>query len=93
MSLLLVLLVVTSTQVAAGTRFRIPGAAASNGLKLYAEQAGRQVLFPYDEMERYTTNAVQGEYEVDEALRVLLNRIDRRKSFLRASSVPLARVA
>jgi iron complex outermembrane receptor protein len=52
--------------------FDIPESSADDGLMLYAEQAGRQVLFPYDLMSRYTTNSVNGRYGADEALALLL---------------------
>ena len=70
---LFTLLVAASSNACAGVRFSIPATSADSGLKLYAKQAGRQVLFPYDLLSRYTTNAVQGYYGVDEALQVLLN--------------------
>ena len=54
-------------------RFDIPENSADKGLRLYAEQAGRQVLFPYDLMRKKTTNAVAGMYKADEALDILLS--------------------
>ncbi|MBI1732343.1 MAG: TonB-dependent receptor [Gammaproteobacteria bacterium] len=65
-------LIAVSPIVSAALRFDIPQTPAPDGLKLYAEQAGRQVLFPYDLFLRFTTNAVTGEYDADEALRLLL---------------------
>ena len=69
---LLCVFVTVSKTLAAEVHFSIPETSADNGLKLYVEQAGRQVLFPYDTMSRYYTNAVQGSYGVDEALQLLL---------------------
>ena len=69
---LLFVFVPVSKNLAAEVHFSIPEISADNGLKLYVEQAGRQVLFPYDLMSRYYTNAVQGSYHVDEALQLLL---------------------
>ena len=70
--MLLCAFVPVSKSLAVEVFFSIPETSADNGLKLYVEQAGRQVLFPYDRLSRYFTNAVQGSYDVDEALRVLL---------------------
>lgn len=52
--------------------FGIPESSADKGLQLYAEQAGRQVLFPYDSIRTLSTNAVVGEFDADEALDLLL---------------------
>ncbi len=52
--------------------FSIPESSAEAGLTLYVEQAGRQVLFPYDVIRSKTTNAVVGKYGADEALDILL---------------------
>lgn len=68
-----VLLVMTaSVQAKQLLHFDIPRSPANVGLKLYVEQARRQVLFPYDLISRYSTNAVAGVYSADEALRILL---------------------
>lgn len=56
--------------------FSIPKSQADRGLRLYAEQAGRQILFPYELMQRYTTNEVEGKYSADEALQILLHNTD-----------------
>jgi iron complex outermembrane receptor protein len=72
MAVLFAILVVASSNVYAERIFNIPRTSASSGLKLYAEQAGRQVLFPFDVVRRFVTNAVEGSYDVDEALRLLL---------------------
>lgn len=56
--------------------FDIPEGLASTTLMLYAEQAGRQVLFPFDQMREKVTNTVLGKYEVDEALSILLKGTD-----------------
>jgi iron complex outermembrane receptor protein len=58
--------------VVAAAGFRIPEGPAPEGLRRYVEQAGRQVLFPYDVLRRYRTNAVNGEYDADAALLLLL---------------------
>jgi iron complex outermembrane receptor protein len=65
-------LVALSSNALAAASFDIPATSANRGLKLYAQQAGRQVLFPYDLLSRYATNAVQGEHDVDDALDILL---------------------
>ena len=52
--------------------FDIPEGAASTTLMLYAEQAGRQVLFPFDRMRDKTTKPVIGKFEADKALDILL---------------------
>lgn len=52
--------------------FEIPKSSADIGLSLYARQAGRQILFPFDAMSRYQTNAVSGLQSRDEALTLLI---------------------
>lgn len=56
--------------------FSIPKSQADRGLRLYAEQAGRQILFPFELMQRYSTNEVVGRYPADEALQILLRDTD-----------------
>ena len=71
-ALLFLAFVTVGKSFAAEVYFSIPETSADNGLKLYVEQAGRQILFPYDLVSRYSTNALRGSYNVDEALQILL---------------------
>jgi hypothetical protein len=52
--------------------FNLPAADAVVSLKLFSEQAGQEILYPYDRVKGIRTNAVSGEYTALEALRHLL---------------------
>ena len=72
--ILILLLFMTQPIVSAQelVNFNIPASNADNGLRIYVEQAGRQILFPFDLINKYQTNPVHGDYTVDEALDNLL---------------------
>ena len=53
--------------------FDIKKQAADAALTEYARVTGRGVLFQFDLVSRYRTNAVVGEYDADQALRLLLS--------------------
>jgi iron complex outermembrane recepter protein len=53
--------------------FKIPRDNARITLQAYARQASYQVLYPYDVVAEYTTNAVEGWYQPDTALTLLLD--------------------
>lgn len=65
---------VGSTQSAEGDRvfFSIPAQRADRSLTVFARQAGLSVLFPYDEVSQVDANGLDGAYEIDEGLRILL---------------------
>ena len=52
--------------------FDIPAQSAAKGLNLYAEQAGKQILFPYDAIDGVDTSEVIGAFDKDAALDALL---------------------
>ena len=52
--------------------FDIPSQSADIALIEFAEQAGRTLLFSFDETHSKQTNPLNGQYEVMEALRLLL---------------------
>jgi iron complex outermembrane receptor protein len=49
-------------------RFSIPKTSADVALKLYAQQAKRQVLYPFDLVTKYQANGLKGLYRPDTAL-------------------------
>ena len=53
--------------------FDIPAQPAAKGLNLYAEQAGKQILFPYAAVEGVDTSEVVGVFDKDIALDALLS--------------------
>jgi len=53
--------------------FNIPAQSADVALKLFAQQAEIQFLFPYEVAIEYVTNSVRGRYTPEEALQRLLN--------------------
>lgn len=57
---------------AARIDINIPTQSAAKALVEFARQAGVSVLFPTERINQITTNAVRGQYEVKEALAVLL---------------------
>lgn len=71
------LLVLMSTCIALyaeGTRYQfdIPAGEAGVTLNLLAQQSRTPLLFPYDEVRHITTNAVIGDFTLDEAISLLL---------------------
>lgn len=54
-------------------RFDIPASPAHQGLNLFAEQAGIQVIYPYDQVREFWVNPVEGEYTRTDALQILLD--------------------
>jgi len=65
-----VLIIVFTRPVIAETkvRFSIPETTATEALKLYAQQSGRQVLYPYDRVSNFQSNALKGRYKPSKAL-------------------------
>lgn len=57
---------------AAPAAFRVPVEAASRAILDFAQQAGIEVLFPYDQLQRVKSRAIDGSYEPEEALNRLL---------------------
>lgn len=55
-----------------GISFNIPEQPANKSLNEFAQQAGQQVLFPYDRVEGISTNALVGEYSLEQGLEILL---------------------
>ncbi len=53
-------------------QFNIAESTADSGLNQYVQQAGRQVLYPFEEVRNFRTNAVIGMIDPDEALEILL---------------------
>lgn len=52
--------------------FNIPRQRADQALTLFAEQTGRTLIFPYDEVREKTTNRLVGKYSIKEGIDVLL---------------------
>ena len=52
--------------------FDLPASDATETLRHFARQAGREVVYPAEEVRGYTTNAVRGQLSVTEALKILL---------------------
>lgn len=71
-TVVLLLACVSSTAWAASVRFDIPAQSAAAALVMFAKQAGVDVLFSSTELKDVRTNAVTGEFEIDEALNRLL---------------------
>jgi hypothetical protein len=65
-------ILLADTGIARELRFRIPAQPANAALNEYGRITGRNILFPYDLLGEYRTNAVIGEYDTDKALAVLL---------------------
>lgn len=61
--------------------FDIPRQRADIALTLFAEQVDLTLIFPYDAVRGKTTNGVVGEYEVEEAIRLLLEGAGLKASF------------
>ncbi len=77
MSRIFMLLILMSTSVglyaeAIRYQFDIPAGEAGTTLNLLAQQSKTPLLFPYDEVRHIATNAVMGDFTLDEALRLLL---------------------
>lgn len=52
--------------------FSLPAGDAAQTLRQFAQQAGREIVYPAEEVRGHQTNAVRGEFPVAEALRQLL---------------------
>src|SRR5690606_27577840 len=52
--------------------FDIPRQSAATALTEFAQQASVQVLFPYDRVGALLSNALVGQYQIDDGLKVLL---------------------
>lgn len=68
--LVLVIAAMAANPVAAQEKlyFSIPQTSADVALKSYAQQSGRQVLYPFDVVAAYQSNAIEGYFNADEAL-------------------------
>ena len=53
--------------------FDVPRISADMSLKIIAQQANVQVLFPYDQVKTVKTNALRGRYTLADALRLVLD--------------------
>ncbi len=53
-------------------RFSIPAQGANDSLPMFGKQAGATVIYLYDDVNRYTTNRLYGNYSVAEAIAILL---------------------
>ncbi len=53
-------------------KFDIPAQPSDTALLAFSKQAGVEVLFPYDELHRVQSNAVEGLFEIEDALSHLL---------------------
>ncbi len=72
--MLIVLMLTSVALYAEETRyqFNIPAGEAGITLNLLAQQSNTPLLFPYDKVRHITTNAVMGNFTVDEAISFLL---------------------
>lgn len=52
--------------------FDIPASPAHRGLNLFAEQAGIQILYPYDQVKDLRVNALHGKYSLEDGLQKLI---------------------
>ncbi len=52
--------------------FDLPAGDAADTLRKFAQQAGREIVYPAEEVRGHATNAVRGEFPVSDALRQLL---------------------
>ncbi len=52
--------------------FDIPASPAHRGLNLFAEQAGIQIIYPFDQVKDLRVNRVQGEHTLEKGLQALL---------------------
>lgn len=62
-----------SLACAAPVKFDIPAQPAPSALQAFIRQSGFDVLYSFDQMEEVRANAVHGEYEPEEALKMLLS--------------------
>lgn len=58
--------------LASSITFDIPRQRADLALTRFAQQSGVPVLFPYDQVEQLTANALSGEFPINEGLKILL---------------------
>lgn len=64
---------VQSAQADQKIRFNIPPQRADLSLTKFAKQARLTLIFPFDLVKRKTTNKLEGEYQIEEAIRLLLD--------------------
>jgi outer membrane receptor protein involved in Fe transport len=75
LSMLALLAIGIGTAIAAERTiaFDIPASPAHHGLNLFAEQAGIQLIYPFDAVKDLRVNRVQGNYTLEEGLRRLIS--------------------
>ena len=56
--------------------FNVPTADAAISLRLFAEQAGQEIIYPVEDVKGVTTNAVKGDFTAREAIERLVAATD-----------------
>ena len=54
-------------------KFNVPEQPASAALNAFAQQAGQQDLFPLNRVKSITTNSLEGDYTIADAIGILLD--------------------